>query len=164
MIYEKDEAYEVFKKALYIVMLYLTRMLAADGEGASKFLECSCIGAPDTMTAAQIAKSIVGSSLVKCLLYGEDADWGRIMCALGYAQCEFDINKVKVNIESEHGKIVICTGNAIVQEFSEKEAAKLLSAKKIYINIDLCQGASEAKAWGCNLTYDYVKINGDYRS
>lgn len=163
-ICEKDEAYEVFKKGLYIVMLYLTRMLAADGEGASKFLECSCIGAPDKITAIKIAKSIVSSSLVKCLLYGEDANWGRIMCALGYAECEFDVNKVKVNIESEYGKIIICAGNAFVQEFSEEDAARLLSAKKIYINIDLCQGDDEAKAWGCDLSYDYVKINGDYRS
>lgn len=164
IIYEKGDAYKVFRKGLYIVMLYLTRMLAADGEGASKFLECSCIGAPDTMTAVKIAKSVVGSSLVKCLLYGEDANWGRIMGALGYAECEYDINKVKVSIESEYERIVICNGEAIVLEFLEEEAARLLSAKKIYINIDLCQGDSEAKAWGCDLTYDYVKINGDYRS
>jgi len=164
MICAKDGNYEVFKKGLYITMLYLTRMLAADGEGASKFLECSCVGAPDTKTAAKIAKSVVNSSLVKCLLYGEDANWGRIMCAIGYADCEFDINKVKVDIESEYGKINICNGNAIIMPFSEEEAAKLLSAKMIYVNIDLCQGDKEAKAWGCDLTYDYVKINGDYRS
>lgn len=164
MIYTKDDICEVFKKALYIVMLYLTRMLAIDGEGASKFLECSCVGASDVKTSVKIAKSVVSSSLVKCLLYGEDANWGRIMCALGYADCEYDINKVKVSIESEYGKIDICDGDAIIIPFSEEEAAKLLSAKKIYISIDLCQGSKEAKAWGCDLTYDYVKINGDYRT
>lgn len=163
-ICEKDDNYEVFKQALYIVMLYLTRMLAADGEGASKFLECSCVGAPDTKTATKIVKSVVKSSLVKCLLYGEDANWGRIMCALGYADCEYDINKVKVDIESEYGKMDICSGDAIVVSFSEEKATKLLSASKIYVNIDLCQGDKNAKAWGCDLTYDYVKINGDYRS
>jgi len=164
LITAKDSNYEVFKKALYIIMLYLTRMLAADGEGASKFLECSCVGAPDIMAATKIVKSVVNSSLVKCLLYGEDANWGRIMCSIGYADCEYDINKVKVGIESEYGKIDICHGDAIIISFSEEEAAKLLSAKKIYITIDLCQGDKEAKAWGCDLTYDYVKINGDYRS
>lgn len=164
LITVKDKNYEVFKKALYTVMLYLTRMLAIDGEGASKFLECSCVGAPDVLTATKIVKSVVKSSLVKCLLFGEDANWGRIMCAIGYADCEFDINKVIVDIESEYGKIDICNGDAIILPFSEEKAAKLLSAKKIYVSIDLCQGEQEAKAWGCDLTYDYVKINGDYRS
>ena len=164
LITVNDKNCEVFKKALYIVMLYLTRMLAIDGEGASKFLECSCVGAPDVLTATKIVKSVVKSSLIKCLLFGQDANWGRIMCAIGYADCEFDINKVKVDIESEYGKIDICNGDTIILPFSEEKAAKLLSAKKIYVNIDLCQGEQEAKAWGCDLTYDYVKINGDYRS
>lgn len=160
----EGKEYETFRQALYLVMMDLTKMLASDGEGATKLLECSVYHAPSQNTAITIAKSVIQSSLVKCLLYGEDANWGRIMCALGYSDCEYDIDKVKAEIESEYGKIEICNGDAVILPFSEEKAEKLLSAKEIYINIDLCQGEETAKAWGCDLTYDYVKINGDYRS
>lgn len=160
---EDSEGYAVFKQALYIVMMNMTKMLAADGEGASKMLECTCKGAPDQETAIIVAKSVIRSPLFKCAMFGEDANWGRVLCAIGYAEAEFDIMKVDVDLVSEIGTIEVCRNGAGV-EFSEEEAAKVLTADEIYININLNQGDAEAKAWGCDLTYDYVKINGDYRS
>lgn len=163
IISEDSEGYAVFKQALYIVMMNMTRMLAADGEGASKFLECTCKGAPDQETAIIVAKSVIRSPLFKCAMFGEDANWGRILCAIGYAEADFDIMKVDVDLASEAGVVEVCRNGAGV-EFSEEKAAKILAENEIYINIDLKQGDAEAKAWGCDLTYDYVKINGDYRS
>lgn len=163
LIDKEDEAYEIFRQALYIVMMNMTRMLAADGEGASKLLECSVTGAPDQETAIIIAKSVIRSPLLKCAMFGEDANWGRVLCAIGYAEAEFDIDKVDVDFESEFGKIAVCRDGSGV-EFSEEEAAKILSAEEIHILVELKQGKAQAKAWGCDLTYDYVKINGDYRS
>ncbi len=159
----EGSAYEIFKQALYIVMMNMTKMLAADGEGASKMLECTCNGAPDLDTAIIVAKSVIRSPLFKCAMFGEDANWGRILCAIGYAEADFDIMKVDVDLASAVGTIAVCRNGAGVA-FSEEEAAKILAADEIYINIDLKQGDAQAKAWGCDLTYDYVKINGDYRS
>lgn len=155
--------YEIFKQALYIVMMNMTRMLAADGEGATKLVECYCKGCPDIDTAIIVAKSVIRSPLLKCAIFGEDANWGRILCAIGYAEAEFDIDKVDVWMASKAGSIKVCENGSGI-EFSEDEAAKILAEDEIHINIDLKQGDAKAKAWGCDLTYDYVKINGDYRS
>jgi glutamate N-acetyltransferase/amino-acid N-acetyltransferase len=155
--------YEIFKQALYIVMMNMTRMLAADGEGATKLIECECKGSPTQDTAIIVAKSVIRSPLLKCAIFGEDANWGRILCAIGYAEAEFDIESVDVWMASKAGSIKVCENGSGV-EFSEDEAAKILAEDEIHINIDLKQGSACAKAWGCDLTYDYVKINGDYRS
>ncbi|MGN1157736.1 MAG: bifunctional glutamate N-acetyltransferase/amino-acid acetyltransferase ArgJ [Agathobacter sp.] len=155
--------YEVFKAALYEILMNLTKMLAKDGEGASKMLECTCAGAPDLDTAIIVAKSVIRSPLFKCAMFGEDANWGRILCAIGYAEADFDIDKVDVDLASERGTIAVCRNGSGV-EFSEEIAKEILGAEEIYININLNQGTEAAKAWGCDLTYEYVKINGDYRS
>ena len=155
--------YEEFKAALYEVLMNLTKMLAKDGEGATKLLECSCTGAPDLDTAITVAKSVICSPLFKCAMFGEDANWGRILCAIGYADAEFDIDKVDVDLASDKGCIAVCRNGAGV-EFSEDEAKVVLGAEEIFIRVNLGQGETSAKAWGCDLTYDYVKINGDYRS
>lgn len=159
----EGEDYEIFKQALYEVMSNLTRMLAKDGEGASKLLECLCTGAQDKNTAITVAKSVVCSSLFKAAMFGEDANWGRVLCAIGYANAEFDINKVDVDLRSDKGAVTVCKDGSGV-EFSEEKAAEILSADEIYIDINLNQGEKSATAWGCDLTYDYVKINGDYRT
>lgn len=162
-ITDKCEEYETFKNALYEVMANLTRMLARDGEGATKLLECICNGAKDLDTAITVAKSVVCSSLFKAAMFGEDANWGRVLCAIGYADAEFDINKVDVDLRSDKGTISVCRNGSGVA-FSEEIAAEILSADEIYIDINLNDGDISAKAWGCDLTYDYVKINGDYRT
>ena len=162
-IVAKGENYTIFKTVLFEVLKNLTKMLAKDGEGATKLLECNCAGAPDLDTAIIVAKSVICSPLFKCAMFGEDANWGRILCAIGYADAEFDIDKVDVDLASEKGCIAVCRNGAGV-EFSEEEAKVVLSAEDIYINVNLNQGSVEATAWGCDLTYDYVKINGDYRS
>ena len=159
----EGEDYDTFRQALYQVLMTLTKMLAKDGEGASKMLECTCSGAPDQDTAIIIAKSVIRSPLFKCAMFGEDANWGRILCAIGYADAEFDINKVDVDLASSKGTIAVCR-NAAGVDFSEEKAKEILEEDEIYINIDLHQGEASAKAWGCDQTYDYVKINGDYRS
>ena len=159
----ENDDYQIFKDALYEVLSNLTRMLAKDGEGASKLLECTCAGAPDLDTAIIVAKSVIRSPLLKCAMFGEDANWGRILCAIGYAEADFDIDKVELHLRSTAGSIKVCENGAGV-DFSEEEAAKILHEDEIYIDIDLHQGDVSAKAWGCDLTYDYVKINGDYRS
>lgn len=162
-IISEGEEFSSFKTALYEVMMNLTKMLAKDGEGASKMIECECKGCADKDTAITVAKSVVGSTLFKCAVFGEDANWGRILCAVGYAPAEFDINKVDVDIKSEFGEIAVCRNGAGV-DFSEEKAAEVLKSDEIYVIIDLNAGESSAKAWGCDLTYDYVKINGDYRT
>ncbi|MGN0638669.1 MAG: bifunctional glutamate N-acetyltransferase/amino-acid acetyltransferase ArgJ [Huintestinicola sp.] len=154
---------DTFKAALYQVMANLTRMLAKDGEGATKLLTCICSGAPDLDTAIIVAKSVIRSPLFKCAMFGSDANWGRILCAIGYAEADFDINKVDVSLASKAGKIDVCKNGAGV-DFSEDEAKKILTEDEIDIYIDLKIGTEKATAWGCDLTYDYVKINGDYRS
>ena len=155
--------FDTFKAALYQVMANLTRMLAKDGEGATKLLTCVCSCAPDLDTAIIVAKSVIRSPLFKCAMFGSDANWGRVLCAVGYAEADFDINKVDVDLGSRVGKIAVCRNGAGV-EFSEDEAKKILSEDEIEICISLNQGNAQATAWGCDLTYDYVKINGDYRS
>lgn len=159
----EGEDYEIFKEALYQVLMSMTKMLAKDGEGASKMLECTCEGAPDQDTAIIVAKSVIRSPLLKCAMFGEDANWGRILCAIGYAQADFDISKVAVDLASSKGSIAVCRDGSGV-DFSEDEAKVILGEDEIFINIHLHQGDASAKAWGCDLTYDYVKINGDYRS
>ncbi len=159
----EGEEYEVFKSALCEVMANLTKMLAKDGEGATKLLVCTCWGAKDVETARTVAKSIVCSNLLKCAIFGEDANWGRILCAIGYADAEFDINKVDVEIASEYGTIKVCENGAGV-DFSEEKAAEILKSDEITIYAYLNCGDRCATAWGCDLTYDYVKINGDYRT
>ncbi|MCM1285513.1 MAG: bifunctional glutamate N-acetyltransferase/amino-acid acetyltransferase ArgJ [Acetobacter sp.] len=162
-ITEENENYETFKTALYEVMANLTRMLAKDGEGANKLLECKCFGAKNQDTAIIVAKSVICSSLFKAAMFGEDANWGRVLCAIGYANAEFDINKVDVDLRSENGTVSVCRNGAGI-EFSEEKASSVLSADEIYIDINLNDGDADATAWGCDLTYDYVKINGDYRT
>lgn len=155
--------YQSFRQALYIVMVNMTKMLAADGEGASKFLECSCDGAPDQDTAITVAKSVICSPLVKTAMYGEDANSGRIFCAIGYADAEFEIAPLVVELSSAKGRVVVYDNGANIPSAEEK-ATEILKEDEIYIHVHLNQGDAQAKAWGCDLTYDYVKINGDYRS
>ena len=155
--------FDTFKAALYQVMANLTRMLAKDGEGATKLLACICSSAPDLDTAIIVAKSVIRSPLFKCAMFGADANWGRVLCAIGYAEADFDINKVDVDLGSRAGRIAVCRNGAGV-DFSEDEAKKILTEDEIEIYIELNAGNAKATAWGCDLTYDYVKINGDYRS
>lgn len=162
-IVSEGTEFELFKKALYIIMMNITKMLARDGEGATKVLECTCRGAKDIDTAITVAKSVICSPLFKCAMFGEDANWGRILCAIGYADADFDINKVDVDIASNAGTLEVCRNGSGI-EFSEEFAKVVLKEEEIDINVNLNSGNAEAKAWGCDLTYDYVKINGDYRS
>ncbi len=162
-ITEENDDYISFRQALYLVMMHMTKMLAGDGEGATKLLECSVDSAPDIDTAILVAKSVIRSPLVKCAMFGEDANCGRIFCAIGYAEADFDITKVDVSISSEQGTVEVCK-NGMSVEFSEELASKVLHTDEIFIQISLNQGEAQAKAWGCDLTYDYIKINGDYRT
>lgn len=162
-ITSEGESLEIFKQGLFIVMSNITKMLAADGEGATKLLECNVSGAKNQDDAIIIAKSVIRSPLFKCAMFGEDANWGRILCAIGYAEADFDIKKVDVDLKSAKGTVAVCRNGAGVA-FSEEQAAEILSEDEIFIRIALNQGMAEGTAWGCDLTYDYVKINGDYRS
>ena len=162
-ITDENENYTIFKEALYIVMSELTKMLAKDGEGATKLLECTVSNAPDIDTAIIVAKSVIRSPLFKCAMFGADANWGRVLCAIGYAEADFDINKVDVDFRSAAGVMPVCRNGAGV-EFSEEFAKTLLSEEDIFIDVNLNCGDAQAKAWGCDLTYEYVKINGDYSS
>ena len=159
----ENSDYKTFEKALYIVMMNMTKMLAKDGEGATKLLECNVFNAPSLETGIIVAKSVITSSLFKSAMFGSDANWGRILCAIGYANAEFDINKVDVSLASIKGSIDVCKNGAGL-DFSEEIAKEILLEDEISINIDLKDGEEKATAWGCDLTYDYVKINGDYRS
>lgn len=158
-----SEAYRTFEDALYTVMMNLTRMLAKDGEGATKLLECTVSGAADTDTAIIVAKSIIRSLLLKCAMFGADANWGRILCAIGYADADFSISGVDVSLTSAAGSIQVCK-NGSGCPFSEEKAKEILLKDEISILVSIGSGNGEATAWGCDLTYDYVKINGDYRS
>ncbi len=160
---KENQDFEKFVNALYAVMMNLARKMARDGEGATKLIECVCHGADDDKTAEIVAKSVITSSLFKAAMFGEDANWGRILCAVGYADADFDINKVDVSISSDKGSIDVCKNGAGV-EFSEELAKEILKEEEIIINISIGDGAGKAVAWGCDLTYDYVRINGDYRS
>jgi len=155
--------FEIFKSALNFICVKLCRMLAADGEGATKLLECHVTGAKDINTAKITAKSVICSSLFKAAMFGADANWGRVLCAIGYSGADVDVNKIDVAFESKAGKIEVCKNGAGI-DFSEEIAKKILIERDIEILIELNSGSAEATAWGCDLTYDYVKINGDYRS
>ncbi len=155
--------FDAFCEALHEVTSYLCRAIAADGEGATKLLECTVVGAKDKQCARTVAKSVVCSSLLKAAMFGADANWGRVLCAIGYSGADVDVNKVCVSFASEKGEILVCQNGSGV-EFSEDKAKEILLENEIYINITLGDGNASAVAWGCDLTYDYVKINGDYRS
>ncbi len=155
--------YDTFCKALSAVTTHLCRSIAKDGEGASKLLESRVSGAKDTKNAKIIAKSVVCSSLFKAAMFGSDANWGRILCAIGYSGADCDVNKVEVILSSTAGDILVCQGGSGV-DFDETLAKKVLSEDEIIIDIKLGDGGASATAWGCDLTYDYVKINGDYRT
>ena len=162
-ITEKNADFAVFMQALNTVTVHLCKSIAGDGEGATKMIECSVIGAKSDACAKTVAKSVICSSLVKAAMFGADANWGRILCALGYSGADVDISKVGVAFSSDAGRITVCKNGAGV-EFSEDEAKKILLEHEITIEIDLNDGEGNAVAWGCDLTYDYVRINGDYRT
>ncbi len=162
-IVSPGEDYDRFRKALYIVMEYITKMMAKDGEGATKLLECRVTGGRTQQDAITVAKSVISSNLFKCAMFGEDANWGRILCAIGYSAADFDITRVNVTLSSKFGTETVCQNGASVS-FSEENAAKILASDEIVIQVTLGDGTASATAWGCDLTYDYVKINGDYRT
>ncbi len=157
------EDFNEFMKALNTVNVALCRAIAADGEGATKLLECVVTGGKDLKTAKTVAKSVITSSLLKAAMFGADANWGRVLCAIGYAGADVDVSKVAVAFESAKGKIDVCKNGSGV-DFSEEKAKEILLEKEINILVDLGDGEAKATAWGCDLTYDYVKINGDYRT
>lgn len=159
----EGEDFTEFMKALNTVTVYLCRKIASDGEGATKLIECKVSGAKDLPTAKTVAKSVICSSLTKAALFGADANWGRVLCAIGYSKADVDVDKINVSFASEEGKILVCENGAGV-DFSEEKAKKILLADEVEILIDLKSGDYCSTAWGCDLTYDYVKINGDYRT
>ncbi len=159
----ENEDYKVFADALYYINEKLAKELVRDGEGATKFIEINVDGAKTEEDAKIIAKSVVTSSLVKAAMFGEDANWGRVLCAMGYSGIDFDTTKVDIVYRSEKGTIDLMTqGTPIV--FDEDKAKEILKEKEIYVDIKIAEGGAKATAWGCDLSYDYVKINGDYRS
>lgn len=163
LITAEGEDYEVFKTALKDVNTYLAKQIASDGEGATRLFEVKVKGAADKQTAKTLAKSIVTSNLTKCAIYGKDANWGRILCAMGYSGAQFDPYKVDITISSEKGEVkLVENGKAAV--FDEEIATEILSPEVVTAIADIKSGDAEATAWGCDLTYDYVKINADYRS
>lgn len=162
-ITNKNEDYFEFCKALNLVTSNLSKMIAADGEGATKLLEVTVKGAKTWDEAVTLSKSIITSNLVKTAVFGNDANWGRILCAMGYAGVEFDPYKVDLVIESDEVSLKLVE-NGMATDYSEDIATKILSAKEVKAIADIKQGAAEATAWGCDFTYDYVKINADYRS
>lgn len=159
----QNEDYAKFCRALFKVCNYMVRMLAKDGEGATKLVLCEVQNAPDEETARICAKSVIRSPLVKTAMFGADANWGRVLCALGYAGVQMDVSKIDVRFSSEKGGITVCENGAGIP-FSEEKAKEILLADEITILVDLKDGEAEATAYGCDLTYDYVKINGDYRT
>ncbi len=162
-IVKDGEDFDSFMKALNTVTVFLCRKIAGDGEGATKLLECEVCGAYDEQNARVIAKSVICSSLVKSAMFGSDANWGRILCAIGYSGAQVDVNKVFVSFKSQKGEISVCENGAGVT-FSEEIAKEILLENEITIKVKLGDGNGQATAWGCDLTYDYVKINGDYRT
>ena len=162
-ITEKNADYEEFKKALNYVNTTLAKKIAGDGEGATALFEVKVIGAATKAEAVTLSKSVVTSSLTKAAIYGHDANWGRILCALGYSGVQFDPEKVDLYFESKAGKIKIIE-NGVSTGYSEEEATKILSEDAVTAIADMKMGDAAATAWGCDLTYDYIKINADYRS
>lgn len=163
LISEENDDYNTFKDALYAVNEYLAKQIASDGEGATRLFEVNVVGAPDVNTAKILAKSIVTSNLTKCAIYGKDANWGRILCAMGYSGAEFEPDKVDITISSENGSIKLVE-NGKATAFDEDRATEILSLEVVVATADIKLGDAKATAWGCDLTYDYVKINADYRS
>ncbi len=162
-ITEEGDDFSTFMKALNTVTVHLCRMMAGDGEGATKLLECKVSGADNLITAKTVAKSVICSSLLKAAMFGADANWGRVLCAIGYSGADVDVTKVDVAFSSDKGTVNVCKNGAGI-EFSEDKAKEILLEKEIEILVSLGDGKYEATAWGCDLTYDYVKINGDYRT
>ena len=159
----EGEDFTAFMQALNTVTVALCRMIAGDGEGATKLLECRVTGAKDEATAKTVAKSVICSSLLKAAMFGADANWGRVLCAIGYSGADVDVTKIGVSFKSAAGEILVCRDGAGVA-FSEEKAKQILLEKEIDILVALNDGECSATAWGCDLTYDYVKINGDYRT
>ncbi|MBE5889644.1 MAG: bifunctional ornithine acetyltransferase/N-acetylglutamate synthase [Lachnospiraceae bacterium] len=163
MITEKNADYETFKEALFYVCRYLARKMAGDGEGASKLFEAKVVNAKSKDDARTLSRAIVGSNLSKAAIYGCDANFGRFLCAMGYSGAQFDQNDVELYFESVNGRLkVFDKGTPIV--FDEDEALKIMKADEVTVFVDMHEGRANATAWGCDLTYDYVKINADYRS
>jgi glutamate N-acetyltransferase/amino-acid N-acetyltransferase len=162
-IEEENEDYNIFQNALNELMVYLCRKIAKDGEGATKLLECKVSGAKTKDIAKTVAKSVICSSLVKAAMFGSDANWGRVLCAIGYSGADVDVTKVDVAFKSAKGTIDVCKDGAGVP-FSEEIAKEILLEDEIEILVSLNSGNESATAYGCDLTYDYVKINGDYRT
>ena len=162
-ISDEGADYEVFMQALNTINVNLCRAIAGDGEGATKLLECIVTGAQDEANAKIVAKSVICSSLLKAAMFGADANWGRVLCAIGYSGAKVDVNKINVSFRSAKGEILVCRDGAGVP-FSEQVAKEILLEKDIEILISLGDGSFGASAWGCDLTYEYVKINGDYRT
>ena len=157
------EDFNEFMKALNSITVSLCRMIAGDGEGATKLLECSVTGAKTLKDAKTVAKSVICSSLTKAAMFGADANWGRVLCAIGYSGAKVNVNKIDVAFKSAKGTISVCENGSGVA-FSEEKAKEILLEKEITILVALNDGEYSSKAWGCDLTYDYVKINGDYRT
>ena len=155
--------FKEFMKALNTVNVSLCRMIAGDGEGATKLLECAVSGAKEEKIAKTVAKSVICSSLTKAAMFGADANWGRVLCAIGYSGASVDVDKIDVAFKSNKGVIDVCKNGSGV-DFSEEKAKEILLEKEITILVNLNDGENGASAWGCDLTYDYVKINGDYRT
>lgn len=162
-ITSEGDDFDTFMKALNTVTVHLCRMIAGDGEGATKLLECRVTGASDEKTAKTVAKSVICSSLTKAAMFGADANWGRVLCAIGYSGADVDVTKVDVSFTSAKGTIPVCKDGSGI-DFSEEKAKEILLEKEIVINVGLNSGEFTSTAWGCDLTYEYVKINGDYRT
>lgn len=160
---KKDENYKLFRDALYYVCEYLAKRMAGDGEGATALFEAKVVNAKSKEDAKLMARSVVGSNLSKAAIYGHDANFGRFLCAMGYSGAKFDQNDVQLYFESKAGRMLVFDMGTPVP-FDEDEATKILSEEAVTIYIDMHEGDAEATAWGCDLTYDYVKINADYRS
>ena len=159
----KDDGYTVFYKTLYGVFEQLARNIAADGEGAGKLITGTVRGARSEESAERLGKAVVGSSLVKAAMFGSDANWGRVLCAMGYSKAPFRPEYVDVKFASAVGEVLVCRQGAGV-DFDEALAKSILSQDEVVIDVDLHEGDHQATCWGCDLTYDYVKINGDYRT
>ncbi len=159
----EGEDYKAFAEALAFVTRKLSFCIAADGEGASRTIVCQVNGAPTKETARLVSRSVISSNLFKAAVFGKDANWGRILCAIGYTDAEFDIEPIDVTLSSKADSLLVCE-KAAHHEFSEEKALEILSEDVVTVEVEMHQGSGSATAWGCDLTYDYVKINGDYRT
>lgn len=162
-ITSKNADYYIFIEALNEILTTVSKALAKDGEGATKLMTCEVKNASEKGVARIIAKSVITSNLLKCAVFASDANWGRILCAIGYADANFDISKIDVDIKSVNGSVAVCRNGSGV-EFDEEYATKILKAEEVIIEVNMNSGSECAIAWGCDLTYDYVKINADYRT